>query len=304
SEANGYSARLGCVHGDELPYVFGAPFAHFYLQKTLGFFPPNYTKPEVTLSETVMFQWTNFVKYGHRLSFWLNLIPKLEKHGKEESDHLKRHLQDQGTLDTEVSVFERISLKFLSSLQTPGQKSSISLQEKSSPTTPTNRPPNILTDLASNAVNATTNSSESQSPTVQQTNYYSTALSITIAIGVILLILNIAIFAGVYYHLNKHKKRKKYPSVGYVDVSQNAPQTVVGQNAQSFGHICCENHHHLCTFNTNEANYSNHCAGAESVTVHCAVSEKLCQCNNCCTTQNVCDTNNCLGVIHEFDEHL
>lgn len=49
----------GTVHGEELPYVFGAPlvggFNHFGL---------NYTLSEVLLSELVMTLWTNFAKTG------------------------------------------------------------------------------------------------------------------------------------------------------------------------------------------------------------------------------------------------
>ncbi|KAK7084783.1 hypothetical protein SK128_028168 [Halocaridina rubra] len=49
----------GTVHGEELPYIFGAPlvggFNHFGL---------NYTLEEVFLSELVMTQWTNFAKTG------------------------------------------------------------------------------------------------------------------------------------------------------------------------------------------------------------------------------------------------
>lgn len=58
------TSRLGCVHGDELAYLFGAPLAAVHFDKRWGHFPPNFTRPEVTLSETVMAQWTNFVKFG------------------------------------------------------------------------------------------------------------------------------------------------------------------------------------------------------------------------------------------------
>lgn len=49
----------GTIHGEELPYIFGAPlvggFSHFGL---------NYTKEEQFLSELVMTLWTNFAKTG------------------------------------------------------------------------------------------------------------------------------------------------------------------------------------------------------------------------------------------------
>lgn len=54
-----YPQRMGTVHGDDLPYIFGAPlvdgFAHF---------PRNYTKSEIALSEAIMIYWSNFVRTG------------------------------------------------------------------------------------------------------------------------------------------------------------------------------------------------------------------------------------------------
>lgn len=54
-------SRLGCAHGDDLAYVFGAPLVPGY---QLGFFSTNYTKGEASLSEMVMTYWVNFAKYG------------------------------------------------------------------------------------------------------------------------------------------------------------------------------------------------------------------------------------------------
>nr|XP_053654641.1 neuroligin-2-like [Cherax quadricarinatus] len=52
--------RLGCVHGEELPYVWGAP-----LVDTLSYFPINYTQPEVKLAEAMLTYWTNFARTGN-----------------------------------------------------------------------------------------------------------------------------------------------------------------------------------------------------------------------------------------------
>lgn len=51
--------RQGCVHGEELPYVFGAP-----LVGGLAHFPRNYTKAELQLAEAVIIYWTNFARTG------------------------------------------------------------------------------------------------------------------------------------------------------------------------------------------------------------------------------------------------
>lgn len=54
-----YPQRMGTVHGEELPFVFGAP-----LVEGFSHFPKNYTKSEIALSEAIMIYWSNFVRTG------------------------------------------------------------------------------------------------------------------------------------------------------------------------------------------------------------------------------------------------
>ncbi|KAJ1525419.1 hypothetical protein ONE63_010233 [Megalurothrips usitatus] len=124
---------MGPAHGEELPYVFGAPLA-----ATVRAFPSNYSKAEVALSEAVMTYWTNFARTGnpnqasaaqqegkdrskqrgavgweeydaghqkyleiglkprmknhfraHKMSIWLRLVPELHRAGQE--DVVARH---------------------------------------------------------------------------------------------------------------------------------------------------------------------------------------------------------------------
>jgi Carboxylesterase family len=51
--------RMGTVHGEELPYVFGAPLVDGF-----SHFPRNYTRSEVSLSEAVMLFWASFARTG------------------------------------------------------------------------------------------------------------------------------------------------------------------------------------------------------------------------------------------------
>lgn len=51
--------RQGCIHGEELPYFFGAP-----LVGGLAHWPKNYTRAEVALSESVILYLTNFARTG------------------------------------------------------------------------------------------------------------------------------------------------------------------------------------------------------------------------------------------------
>lgn len=54
-------SRLGCTHGHELNYIFGAPLIAGF---QLGFFHKAYTRQETELAESVITYWTNFAKYG------------------------------------------------------------------------------------------------------------------------------------------------------------------------------------------------------------------------------------------------
>lgn len=54
-----FQQRQGCIHGEDLPYIFGAPLIGGF-----GHFPRNYTKSEISLSEAVMLYWSNFVRSG------------------------------------------------------------------------------------------------------------------------------------------------------------------------------------------------------------------------------------------------
>ncbi|XP_021920831.1 neuroligin-3-like isoform X3 [Zootermopsis nevadensis] len=55
-----YPQRMGTVHGEELPYVFGAPLVDGF-----SHFPRNYTKSEVGLSEAVIIFFSSFARTGN-----------------------------------------------------------------------------------------------------------------------------------------------------------------------------------------------------------------------------------------------
>jgi neuroligin len=50
---------MGSVHGEELPFVFGAPLVDGF-----GHSPRNYTRAEVALSQSIIQYFANFVKTG------------------------------------------------------------------------------------------------------------------------------------------------------------------------------------------------------------------------------------------------
>ncbi|XP_047537755.1 neuroligin-4, Y-linked isoform X2 [Vanessa atalanta] len=249
-----YPQRQGCIHGEELPYIFGAP-----LVGGLAHFPRNYTKSEVALSESVMLYWGNFAKTGnpneaqesdpiragrqervrmkniewtayeavhkkylnidiksklknhyraHRLSFWLNLVPDLHRPGGEDVPQSHHQLENeesslQPTLKTFTPPFKKVTEMVLTD---SGVATKVPLLTVINVTSPLNF--NIVglsavtqSTIGISEVHKTDGSTTS--PPEDGFAAYSTALSVTIAIGCSLLILNVLIFAGVYYQRDK-----------------------------------------------------------------------------------------------------
>ncbi|KAI5716987.1 hypothetical protein M8J76_015645 [Diaphorina citri] len=252
--------RQGCIHGEELPYLFGAP-----LVGGVNHFPRNFTKSEILLSEATMIYFSNFARTGnpndaqdggdmvhntvraertkfkniewtayesvhkkylsldmkpklknhyraHRLSFWLNLVPDLHKPGSDDVPRSHHMLGD----DDEINEIPH-------STSSPGK-------HQAPPSTYQNYGPSashnlvnltsndIIHQQASAAVVKVAPSSGrdlqedlpdgSAAASGQEDGFaaYSTALSVTVAIGCSLLILNVLIFAGVYYQRDKSRQ--------------------------------------------------------------------------------------------------
>ncbi|KAF4521498.1 hypothetical protein B566_EDAN001798 [Ephemera danica] len=253
--------RQGCVHGEELPYVFGAP-----LVGSLAHFPRNYTRAEQALAEAVIIYWSNFARTGnpnepvepdapslhagrsernrfkdmewpayeavhkaylildtkprlknhyraHRLSFWLNLVPDLHRPGGPDVPASHHQLDSQEETDP-----LRVRLPPLPSplwpepsLPLPGTPvPGVGLQGHHGSFNLTAAVLGRVTpDPIHHGANSRHNDSQHSASSSEQTDdgfaAYSTALSVTIAIGCSLLILNVLIFAGVYYQRDKHR---------------------------------------------------------------------------------------------------
>ena len=178
--------------------------------------------------------------HSHRLSFWLNLIPRLHNPG-EEQVYLRHHLlTDHEDLSTYDGIVRQIAFKFLAPLPTLSQNIVISAT--------TELVHHVSTIITTEVVEMTTTSiSDLNSPTafptknvnnttttsvIVQNENYSTALSVTIGIGCSLLILNMLIFAGVYYQLDKNRNiaqnnNQKSKTEESVSVSQHRPSLTV-----------------------------------------------------------------------------
>ncbi|XP_011501616.1 PREDICTED: neuroligin-4, X-linked-like isoform X2 [Ceratosolen solmsi marchali] len=254
-----YPQKMGSVHGEELPFVFGAPLVDGF-----GHFPRNYTRAEVALSQSIIQYFANFVKTGnpnsaehfhgkdtllsanreksrfrsltwdqydpihqkyleigmkpkmknhyraHQLSVWLRLVPELHRAGMEDVE--PRHNLFRGYADPNLyDGFVRPDpLNRLSSSDFEPLHALRNITTEP-PTTTDYTITTCVSLIQSTNVQNINNASTDTLASLDAAGYaaYSTALSVTIAIGCSLLILNVLIFAGVYYQRDKTRLEVK-----------------------------------------------------------------------------------------------
>ncbi|GBP26815.1 Neuroligin-1 [Eumeta japonica] len=261
-----YPQRMGSVHGEELPYLFGAP-----LVDGLGHFPKNYTKSEVALSEAFILYIANFARTGntnehqrqesvlpisrernryksivwdeydtlhqkyleigmkprmknhyraHQLSVWLRLIPEIHRAGMKDvvaKHNLFRNHNDPDLYDglvrpdplTRANYFDptlEIYRKPIYNVTLDSPSTTMDTYVTTCISVMSARPGSAVTHVKQQNVTATQDVSNME---VAGYTAYSTALSVTIAIGCSLLILNVLIFAGVYYQRDKTRLQVK-----------------------------------------------------------------------------------------------
>ncbi|XP_052869376.1 neuroligin-2 [Anopheles cruzii] len=279
-----FPQRQGCIHGEDLPYLFGAPLVGGF-----NHFTRNYTKSEIALSEAVMIYWSNFIRAGnpneqlendhvrdrtrfkniewtpyesvhkkylnldtkpklknhyraHRLSFWLNLVPDLHKPGTDDVPAAHHELE----ADDEEPTVVLPTVKPLNPPQRDPTHSGnyslfttqvFSLLNFSSygilpngtrvhhgTAIPRHRPvmaesseaPDDDAAGGGGSVAGGAGAGGAGLSASQEDGFaaYSTALSVTIAIGCSLLILNVLIFAGVYYQRDKTRLHEPRTGAG------------------------------------------------------------------------------------------
>lgn len=142
--------------------------------------------------------------HAHRLSFWLNLIPTLHRSAAAETTARHHQLEDHDNPLTYDGIFRLRPLQdpnpIIYSTTTPYLTTT---EQMGNQITVTSEFPTTIAE--GNFIVATTTNNTDTLAMIMQQGAYSTALSVTIAIGCSLLILNILIFAGVYYQRDKHR---------------------------------------------------------------------------------------------------
>ncbi|XP_037924577.1 neuroligin-4, Y-linked isoform X3 [Hermetia illucens] len=334
-----YPQRMGTVHGEDLPYIFGAP-----LVEGFSHFPSNYTKSEVALSEAVMIYWSNFARTGnpnephrqdtmlpaakersrfrsimweeydslhqkyleigmkpriknhfraHQLSIWLRLIPELHKAGMEDviaRHNLFKNHDDMNLYDglvkpdslSRLSILEDALKRTSGNSSNIGVLSGITTVEPSSLTTCIPLSANYSAFAPTTIVNATTDTLSG----FEAAGYaaYSTALSVTIAIGCSLLILNVLIFAGVYYQRDKTRLevkslQKQYQQRG---MHQQVPFDPIKHAHYHLGHsqsanviVDVENHDAGTILLSGDVKSPHICSNAMQINAGCGMPTKV-----------------------------
>ncbi|CAH1117825.1 unnamed protein product [Phaedon cochleariae] len=260
-----YPQRMGTVHGEELPYIFGAPLVDGF-----NHFPKNYTRSELALSESFIILIANFARTGnpnehhkqepvlaasrernrfrsivwdeydsvhqkyleigmkprmknhfraHQLSVWLRLIPELHRAGME--DVVARHnlFRNHNSADLYDGAVRPDPLSRVSyydpTMELIRRRPNTSLTALDAPTTVETMVTTCVSVIPSGNYNhqlfQNQNNATDTLASLEAAGYaaYSTALSVTIAIGCSLLILNVLIFAGVYYQRDKTRMEVK-----------------------------------------------------------------------------------------------
>ncbi|KAK7083793.1 hypothetical protein SK128_008454, partial [Halocaridina rubra] len=230
---NHHSDRMLSRPLNELSYVFGSPLG------ALGPLASgmNFTKIDVALSESLIIMWSNFIKVGHpndmvsseafeghrdkpkyRTQEWPFYDPvhrrflELGSRGRVQDHYRAGRVALWSWL---IPGLERVGSRY--GPDSPFHRFSNHLQSDtfSGPTRPTNLSSNLLppsSTLQSTTVLATlfpslsnegnesfSPASESDERHLKKDFPYSTALSVTVAIGCSLLVLNLLVFTAVYY---------------------------------------------------------------------------------------------------------
>lgn len=203
---------------------------------------------------------------AHRLSFWLNLVPDLHKPGNDDVPNSHHQLEDDDNLDDKLiptvkplnpphrdgsSNFSIFTTQVFSLLNISSSFSSNNNNNKSINSIKNNKVPSSSHDADLNDDDPS-NLNQSQEDGFAA---YSTALSVTIAIGCSLLILNVLIFAGVYYQrdktrLNEPRTTKKRSENGQMPNNicsdiENLTIHSKNETAAILGHHHALQHHQL-----------------------------------------------------------
>ncbi|ERL86604.1 hypothetical protein D910_04011, partial [Dendroctonus ponderosae] len=145
------------------------------------------------------------------MSLWLNLIPQLHRPGDGDDVSMRHHHfqeEDDEYYDVRPQLKERPTYVHQSPPPVTVKKPPLTT------TMPTPPPPKSDTALQATTTECPPNTTiimQTKNPNNLLSHYqsYTTALTVTIAVGCFLLLLNILIFAGIYHQRDRGKSKQK-----------------------------------------------------------------------------------------------
>lgn len=156
---------------------------------------------------------------AHKLSFWLNLFPKFHASSSVTVSPEHHLLDDHNNPLSYDGAVRQVPFSALSRTSADEDGATLSPEETSSTSSQKRHEQNILMTTIhpdfqvstenSNISVTTMNITDSQAVVMPDDGGMSTALCITIAVGFSLLVLNVLIFAGIYYQRDRNKHEEK-----------------------------------------------------------------------------------------------
>ncbi|KDR15094.1 Neuroligin-1 [Zootermopsis nevadensis] len=158
---------------------------------------------------------------GHKMSLWLNLIPQLHRPGGDDLNMRHHHFLEEGAqfyeglvrpqtlkrpiLPPQYTASTANTTATTTTNTTPSTKASLATAADPATSTTTECPPNITTNVVSPGSLQPSNNHNNLLQKLASSHYqsYTTALTVTIAVGCFLLLLNILIFAGIYHQRDR-----------------------------------------------------------------------------------------------------
>lgn len=146
--------------------------------------------------------------HAHRLSYWLNLIPRLHSSGDVNVSVQHHKLQDHDNPYSYDGTVRQLPGGLVPFPSTPATNE----EEEHSIEQRNGSDANISLKLDSKETELVSRR-DGGNDTAQATRggprFYTTALIVTIAVGCTLLVLNVVIFAGIYYQKERESIEKK-----------------------------------------------------------------------------------------------
>ncbi|CAG9767911.1 unnamed protein product [Ceutorhynchus assimilis] len=157
---------------------------------------------------------------GHKMSLWLNLIPQLHRPGEGDDVSMRHHhFQEEDDQYYDGSVRPQLKERpFYVHYANPPPMTATK-PTSTTTTMPTPPPPKSDTALQATTTECPPNTTiilQTKNPNnllrkLASSHYqsYTTALTVTIAVGCFLLLLNVLIFAGIYHQRDRGKSKQK-----------------------------------------------------------------------------------------------